>query len=602
MKHIFLKIIVLVATFFALISCDKDYNSLDTDLADDSHFNLEVDSLSTVIAYSKETGAVQSNNLPINALGIYNNSVFGKTTAHFVTQVSLAATNPTIGTNITMHAVQDSVCLYVPYFSHLDTEADEDDVYILDSIYGNLESTLNLKIYRSGYSLRNYAPNPNPDDISSYTQKYYSDEKGLVENNIASSQLNNSSNTAENVNFKFNNSLIVKYKTNDNGDWLDSSGEITTDTEKRVVEEEFKPGMWINLDKNYFKAAILEAGSSNLFNNSVFAEYFKGLYFQVEENAGQDGVMSMLDFSKGKIYIQYHSDITTTTSSGSTTTNAKRELILNLTGNTVNFFDYENSTQYLNGLAASNSTSGDKQLFLKGGNGSVVYIDLFGTTDVEKINKLSDGTYELEGSASIPKPNGVPDQLDNLRLNGWLINEANLIFTIDDSPINSNVPLIPPGMGATNRPTEPRRIYLYDATNSLPLVDYSVDGTQAADTKNNKYGFGGIMTFDNEDDEDNEIGLTYKINITNYINNLINIEDPDNPDLDLNVTLGLSVTENINNSTFAFLKNPNTIGKYIPTGNVMNPLGTILFGNKFSPNEPNYDKRLKLQIYYTKPN
>ena len=41
MKSIFLKITLLLATFFAFTSCDKDFNSLDSDLADDTHFNLE---------------------------------------------------------------------------------------------------------------------------------------------------------------------------------------------------------------------------------------------------------------------------------------------------------------------------------------------------------------------------------------------------------------------------------------------------------------------------------------------------------------------------------------------------------------------------------
>lgn len=596
MKHKFLKITLLFASTFAIISCDKDYNSLDSDLADDSHFNFTLDNQTNVVAYSKPTGAVQSNNLPINALGIYDNSIFGKTKAQFVTEVSLATTNPTVGTNITIDPVKDSVYLYIPYFSHLDSEATEADTYILDSIYGNADTSINLKIYRSGYTLRDFNPNPDPDDITSYSQKYYSDEKGLVENNLIGTPLNNSTNTAENTAFKFSKTQYVKYKTNANGQWLDASGAVTTDTEKRVVKEKFKPGMWINLDKDFFKTQVLQAGSTNLLNNNIFTEYFKGLYFQVEENGGQTGAMAMLDFSKGKVFIQYHSDFTTTATDGTpTVTNARRELILNLTGKTVNFLDHTKSSLYSTGLGLANPIEGDKQLFLKGGDGSVAYIDLFGTTDTKKIKK-ENGVYILADGA-----NGVPDQLDEYRLKGWLINEAHLVFTIDDSSITSN----PPGMGASNRPKEPRRIYLYDATNNLPLIDYSIDGTTAVDAKNNKYGFGGIMTFTNTA-QDDEPGLTYKINITNFINNLINVENPDAPDLDLNVTLGLSVTESININSNANVKNPFLAGqnqiKKVPFGNVMNPLGTILFGNNILPTDSNYDKRLKLQIYYTKPN
>jgi hypothetical protein len=34
----------------------------------------------------------------------------------------------------------------------------------------------------------------------------------------------------------------------------------------------------------------------------------------------------------------------------------------------------------------------------------------------------------------------------------------------------------------------------------------------------------------------------------------------------------------------------------------MNPLGTILYGGKSTSTNPLEDKRLKLEIYYTKPN
>jgi hypothetical protein len=34
---------------------------------------------------------------------------------------------------------------------------------------------------------------------------------------------------------------------------------------------------------------------------------------------------------------------------------------------------------------------------------------------------------------------------------------------------------------------------------------------------------------------------------------------------------------------------------------VVNPLGTILYGSNLPVTDPNYDKRLKLEIFYTKP-
>jgi hypothetical protein len=43
-------------------------------------------------------------------------------------------------------------------------------------------------------------------------------------------------------------------------------------------------------------------------------------------------------------------------------------------------------------------------------------------------------------------------------------------------------------------------------------------------------------------------------------------------------------------------------GRPSPSAAVYNPLGTVLFGNNIPSTDPNYAKRLKLEIFYTKPN
>ena len=66
----------------------------------------------------------------------------------------------------------------------------------------------------------------------------------------------------------------------------------------------------------------------------------------------------------------------------------------------------------------------------------------------------------------------------------------------------------------------------------------------------------------------------------------------------------MSLTENINISTNGFLTSPISLGSqqtsFIPISSVMNPLGTVLYGSNVAP--INEDKKLKLQIFYTKPN
>jgi hypothetical protein len=72
-----------------------------------------------------------------------------------------------------------------------------------------------------------------------------------------------------------------------------------------------------------------------------------------------------------------------------------------------------------------------------------------------------------------------------------------------------------------------------------------------------------------------------------------------------NVRLGLVVTESISVASNGLLRSAipvaNPFNKY-PSAAIYNPLGTVLFGNNIPPTDPNYAKRLKLEIYYTKPN
>ena len=135
-------------------------------------------------------------------------------------------------------------------------------------------------------------------------------------------------------------------------------------------------------------------------------------------------------------------------------------------------------------------------------------------------------------------PNGIPDELDKLRANKWLINEANLVFYIDQTAM-------------ANADYEPQRVYLFDATKNKPLLDYYADISLGSNAKLNKYIHGGII----QKDSDGK-GTKYKIRITDYINNVLNGTNPNNNG---NSRLGLIVTENINLVTNAFLKTPYTV-------------------------------------------
>lgn len=552
----FFKTVFLGLIVWFFVSCDKDFNEIGSDLIDDIHYDFDKE-YASVLAYNNPTGPVQTNNMPINTLGFYDNgTVFGTTSASFVTQLEMVTVNPkfygVLNTNNTPNPnfKIDSVYLHVPYFSKLiSTDATSgDSTYELDSIHGR-NNKIKLGVYESNYFLRPLDPSTGMQE-----QRYYSNDRMLVEGVTNVSDFNNRLNKVtgvphldQNEQFEFKSSQILFYKT-------DASGvELTP----RVVRERLAPGIYMDLNKEFFYQKIVRAPSGSLVDNNVFKDYFKGLYFKAEQasGSGSQGALARLDFSKGRIIIVYHGK-----DSETATAYNRKTLTLNMSGITANFIE---NTGFIN--PPSNPITGDEKLYLKGGQGSMAVLKLFSGTEIQDIKN-----------------------------SGWLINEANVVFTVDKPSVSSvyaSQSTEPDG----NLQFEPNRIILYDLNNKKMLVDYSYDtSVNTNNLKQNKYVHDGIMKVDSD-----KRGVQYKIRLTNHIRNIINKDST-------NVTLGLFVSESINDQSNAKLKTSFTAFgkevKYIPAMSVACPLGTVLWGSNIpSTDTGNYDKRLRLEIFYTKP-
>jgi len=556
MNTIFLaKRFLLALTIVFFVSCDTDFTEIGANVVDGDIHNSLTKYDADIKAYDKATGAVQSNNLAINTLGIYDNPVFGTTTATYVTQVQLASANinPTFNS-----PVLDSVWIYIPYTSTLTASATTNSTakYTLSGIYGDTVNTIKLDIKRNNFYLRD------SDAASGGTagQKYYSDEQQLIENAAGESLL-----ASGDTIFRYSAGVVKR------------EFRYTPETEGATEigsRETLAPGMYLPLKRSTFETLIFAAGGTgNLLNNSVFTNYFRGLYFDVEQN-GRGSVMGTPDFTKGVITMKYRDSVITATSR----TQVKKTLTLNLTGNKVNFFKDVFTGAFESAVAVSNTNTedGDDRLYLKGGAGSMAFLDISNAT-----------------IASIRAAGTNGEKV--------LINEANLVFNVDQVKMQ---PLQDRYVANNARVEEPIRIFLYDVNNKRPLYDYYTDGTTV--TSNNKYSkyvHGGLL----ERSSDGR-GTQYKIRITEHINNLVNKDST-------NVKLGLVVTEDINVVTNAALKAPwddepwmNGVPpvqavkvNVIPTAAVMHEFGTVLYGNNIPEGDPNYDKRLKLEIFYTKP-
>ncbi|GEC79609.1 DUF4270 domain-containing protein [Flavobacterium aquatile] len=546
----FFKTLLLGITVVLFASCDKDFNEVGTNIIGEDHYDFDVDSTKAVIAYNQPLGAVQTNNLPTNALGYYNHPVFGKTKASFVTQVELIAANPKFINPATVDI--DSVYLYVPYFIDAkktvkNTETG-DSTYELDSIYG--VNPIKLEIFESKYYLRDFDASTGLEQA----QRYYSSQKQLFENNYNTVQgrLNDSTAQIQNDKFEFKpNEIKLQY--------------YDSEKEETVVKQRLAPGIFVKLNKEFFRQKIVNAPEGKLLNNNTFKDYFRGLYFRVDnsDTSVQQGSLALLNFRAGKIVMSYHDETSATNDA-----KIRRELTINLGGNTVNLFDSEGTATSSSYIAAmTNNTpdtpTGDEKLYLKGQNGAMAVIELFG----EDSNDDDDD---------------IPEELETIKNEGWLINDASLTFYIERTAM-------------INSTYEPLRIYLYDLENNAPILDYIFDGTESnSNPKLNRVVHGGIIE---KEDVDNGRGTQYKIRLTRYLMSLLADENASK-----NVKLGLVVTESIAAITNAELQTPitdyNNI-KFSPLASVINPLGTVLYGSSLNVPE---NKRLKLKIYYTKPN
>jgi len=362
----FVQKFILGFVVLVFASCDKDFNTIDASVIGENNYDFSSYNDGMVLAYNQGLGVMQSNNLPVNPLGVYQDSNFHTTTAHFVTQLQLNSSNfnPSFGINLKVEKVE----LLVPYFStRKSTGSDGTSIYELDSIYGSPESKMKLSVFENGYFLRDTDPS------SGFTeaQRFFADQRPDFDSNrygtdaegnslLFGSRLNDSTAVSQNDQFFFDKSEIEEITVKD---------EDTTTTY-------LPPSMKLNLNKKFFEKKIFsDVGKANMVNNNTFKNYFRGLYFKVEQIPGENGQLAQIDFSKGKIKITYSEEQTVSNE----LTRVEKTIELNMTGNTVSLQDLSNvNTTYSDALSSSNTATGDPSLFLKGGSGSLAVVNLFG--------------------------------------------------------------------------------------------------------------------------------------------------------------------------------------------------------------------------------
>ncbi|MCM4160543.1 DUF4270 domain-containing protein [Antarcticibacterium flavum] len=370
----FRSIPAVILMVLAFISCDDDFHSIGGELV-----GGQIDALpkydAGVVAYSKKLPPVQTNNLPLHLLGVYNGPVYGSHTANVLTQLSLPSGNPSFGNRPRL----DSVVLTLPYFStRLEADEQGNNVYRLDSVYGN--SPIKLTVSRTNYFINDFDPDANFEN----RQRYYSDKGAVFENSIIGDPL------YENDSFVPSTAEVSFREPN-------QTGVLDTVT--------VAPRLRVHLPLEFFQENIIDReGSTELFNNNNFRNFIRGLYFKAEP-INDDGTMMLLNFrdSNAGIILYYTNTIE---EEGEEDVLEENSFKLNFGPNLINTYSQELSPQIEAGIQASNEETGGERLYLKGGQGSMAVIDLFDE-----------------------------EELEELRSRDWLINEANLTFYVDQATV-----------------------------------------------------------------------------------------------------------------------------------------------------------------------
>ena len=513
-----LRSLALGCVMALVISCENDYSEVGTDFINSIEPQPAYVS-ENVVSYSEKLNSIRTNGFSNYLLGEYSDPVYGLTETKILTQLNLSPPNPDFGEN----PVLDSVVMTLPFYSRLIQENE----YALDSIYG--EGSFKINIYESNQFLRSIDPGVDGDFQDA--QVYYTDQFDEFAPNISSTPIF----TSEIVKpSELTSPVILFEKNSDDG----------------VDTLNLSPRIRLKLPNNYFQDKILDQeGTEVLASNSAFNNFLRGLLIEADQQQPLKS-MAMFDLQNEDSNITLYYNNVVLDSVGNPSDTLYNQYDLSFNGIKLNLYEDNFNVD----LSNQDTISGEENIYLKGGEGSAGVIKLFSGPD-------------LDG-------NGTADELDELRANNWLINEANL-----DLYINEQV--------APSSKNRINRVFLYNLEDEIVLEDFIRDPTAVEGNPSiSRVSHLGPL---NEDENGNPF---YRIRLTSHINNIINNDST-------NVKLGLFVSTNVDASGLVRTKNTDS-GSFdnVPRNLLETPRGIVLHGNQSAVET----KKLKLKIIYTETN
>ncbi len=588
-----------------LSSCEEDVTTLGNGVIDENPFSSDK-VVYDVFAFNKKIEAVQTNKLPIYQIGVFNDPIYGRTTASITSQLSLSggAGNPTFGNyaqstedisqtdgidaTIDENETVTEVILYIPYIRNSNSDTDLDGVANEfdvdpedpdsdsdgDGLSDNAErlagsDPLNQDTDGDGIlDAEDTSTLPNRFPVKRELDSIYGNREAPFTFKVERStfflrDLDPNSNFLESQEYfssqefapSFVSDVLFEGPVQITNEQTLIFAEDDPDTEEdesldspRVIE----PGIRVPLDLSFFQTNIMEKeGMSELISNSNFKNFIRGLHLSVTPIT--DDVMLLLDLRNANITISYEYDRIV----DEELEKGEREYTLSfitgqgnaaIQGNAVNTIIADAyPPEVADNLDTGTNTSA---IYLKGGPGTYTEIKLFDENNGETI-------------------------INDIKTKNWIINEANLVFYVNREALD-----------AVGGVIEPIRLYMYNAENNNPIYN-AANEYSVADSR-----FGIYLDYDAFLVEENNQGVKYTIRITDHINNLI-LRDS------TNATLGLAISPDIRISGVSTAVLSGNVEKKLPVASNLTPLSTVLYGSATGVPE---EKKLKLEIYYTEAN
>lgn len=604
---------LMLTALFAVLGCDKEFHSVGIELFESYGFQTQSETY-PVFLYQEKLEKVQTDGLPLGQLGSYQHPVFGKTEAHFTSQLTINP-NPIFGNYsqenedqgdpdvpymIPENETVTSVYLEIPFFNN---QNDSDQDGLIDRFDSDPEDPASDTDGDGIADLIETQGGTNPLDIDSDGDGIEDGDDTDNSTYDAGNQVYEIDSLLGNRNAQFTLKVqeltyylspldpaynFASYKPYFNDTDYEAQGftgavlfedqmqldfeelrfNFTEDDPETEVDEttqvgeRLSPRIRVPLDTVFFQENLIDLeGTDALRDLNSFQSHLKGII--VEANNFSDDLMMLLDVENAVIKVTYTLDFyndagTTDDLTDDYTTQVDETFNVLLSGVTFNTVSHENNNSQIDAAVQAgirNETS--EKIWVKGGQ-YLARVSLFGSDPAAQAAAIRPIKEELR-----------------------LVSEANLRFYVSDLYTNSPSLYLP------------ERLYLYLSSSGNPLPDYAVDNTIGIGVTNgDKYILGGLLQY-------TEAGTPshYEFTITENINALLEkatveggqpvLSDFDN--FSLTLVLGASIDRV--DLRQAFLSDGR--GKtQVPTTSALNPFGVELWGH--TPNAP----AAELEILY----